>query len=76
MSDSAQVHSPSGAENGREDIDQNWLQHFLIRWKLAEEYLEDLPQTGIAADHALRCLLTRDIPTLAREIVRLRPELG
>lgn len=79
LSDSAQVNSQTGTENGREnsreDIDQSWLQHFLIRWKLAEEYLEDLPETGIAADYALRCLLTRDIPALAREIVRLRPEL-
>ncbi len=75
LSDSAQVHSRMVAEIEREDIDQSWLQHFLIRWKLAEEYLSDLPETGITADYALRNLLTKDIPMLARELVRLRPEL-
>jgi hypothetical protein len=57
-------------------LDQGSLDEILIRWKLSESHLADLPLDNLPADHALRILVRRDIPTLRQELLRLRPDLA
>jgi hypothetical protein len=57
-------------------LDHGTLDEIMIRWKLAEVYMADLPLIGLPSDHALRLLIRRDVPTLLKELLRLRPDLG
>jgi hypothetical protein len=57
-------------------LDQGLLDEIMIRWKLSELHLADLRLDNLPADHALRILVGRDIPTLRKELLRLRPDLA
>jgi hypothetical protein len=43
--------------------DSDWLDGFLIRWRLAAEYLTELPDRRLPAE-ALRTVVMQDIPKL------------
>jgi hypothetical protein len=59
-----------------EPVDQDFLDGLIVRWKLAEEYVEDLEMNSLLAERALTILMQHDFPMLLKEIIRLRPELG
>jgi hypothetical protein len=59
-----------------EPVDQDFLDGLIIRWRLAEEYVEDLEMDSRPAERALTNLMQHDFPVLLKEIIRLRPELG
>jgi hypothetical protein len=60
-----------------ETLNQMSLDEILIRWKLAELYVDVLPLSdNLPAGHALRLLIKRDVPVLLHELSRLRPELA
>ncbi len=56
-------------------VDQDFLSGLIIRWKLAEQYMEDLEMDSLPAERALTTLIQHDVPVLLKEIIRLRPEL-
>jgi hypothetical protein len=58
-----------------EPVDQDFLDGLIVRWKLAEEYVEDLGMDSLPAERALTILMRHDVPMLLKEIIRLRPEL-
>lgn len=47
----------------------------MIRWKLAEQFLFENPDTLEAGKMALEVLICRDMPTLLQELLRCRPDL-
>jgi hypothetical protein len=59
-----------------EPLDSSSLQAILIRWKLAEQYILDVPGSSEAGEMALHVLLSHDVPIIIRELTRLRPELA
>lgn len=59
-----------------EPVDQDFLDGLIVRWRLAEQYVEDLEMDSLAAERALTVLMQHDFPMLLKEIMRLRPELG
>ena len=59
-----------------EPVDQDFLDGLIIRWRLAEQYIEDLEMKSLPAETALKILMQHDFPMLLKEIVRLRPELS
>jgi hypothetical protein len=56
-------------------FDQDLIEGLIIRWGLAEAYVTDLKMSSLPSEHALLFLIRHDVPTLLREIIRLRPEL-
>ena len=56
-----------------EPLDAITLEAILIRWKLTEQYL--LNETDDTGKMALHVLVSTDLPSLFRELLRLRPEL-
>jgi hypothetical protein len=58
-----------------EPVDQDFLDGLIVRWRLAEQYVEDLDMDSLPAERALTILMQHDFPMLLNEIVRLRPEL-
>jgi hypothetical protein len=58
-----------------EPVDQDFLDGLIVRWKLAEEHVEDLEMNSLPAEKALAILIQHDVPILLKEIIRLRPEL-
>jgi hypothetical protein len=59
-----------------EPADQDFLDGLIIRWRLAEQYVEDLEMDSRPAERALTSLMQHDVPMLLKEIIRLRPELS
>jgi hypothetical protein len=59
-----------------EPVDQDFLDGLIIRWRLAEQYVEDLEMDSRPAERALTSLMQHDVPMLLKEIIRLRPELS
>ena len=51
------------------------LSEVLIRWKLALEYLSETRVDVTTEGHAVRVLVSRDVPRLVRELGRLNPDL-
>ncbi len=51
------------------------LSEVLIRWKLALEYLSETRVDVTTEEHAVRVLVSRDVPQLIRELGRLNPNL-
>ena len=61
----------------REALNQTSLDEILIRWKLAELYMNALQlDDNFPPGHALRFLVRRDFATLLQEVRRLRPDLA
>jgi hypothetical protein len=58
-----------------EPIDQDFIEGLIIRWNLAEQYVEDLEMNSLPVEKALTILMQHDFPMLLNEIIRLRPEL-
>jgi hypothetical protein len=58
-----------------EPIDAGFFQAMMIRWKLAEQFLFDHPESKETGKMALHVLVCKDLPALIQEIVRLRPDL-
>jgi hypothetical protein len=58
-----------------EPVDQDFIEGLIIRWNLAEQYVEDLEMNSLPAEKALTILMQHDFPMLLNEIIRLRPEL-
>lgn len=59
-----------------ESLDRSVIQRMITRWKLVEEYLEEMPDGPVpSAERALRHLVRSDVPLLLRELVRSRPDL-
>jgi hypothetical protein len=56
-------------------FDQEEMKRIMIRWRLAEEYLSELDQS-LPSEHALRVLVRQDVPSLLKEVIRLRPDLA
>jgi hypothetical protein len=56
-------------------FDQDEIKRIMIRWRLAEEYLSD-PNNSLPSEHALRVLIKQDVPSLLKEVIRLRPDLA
>jgi hypothetical protein len=56
-------------------FDQEEMKRIMIRWRLAEEYLSDL-DNSLPSEHALRVLIRQDVPSLLKEVIRLRPDLA
>jgi hypothetical protein len=56
-------------------FDQEEMNRIMIRWRLAEEYLSDL-DNSLPSEHALRVLIRQDVPSLLKEVIRLRPDLA
>jgi hypothetical protein len=54
-----------------EPVDQDFLDGLIVRWKLAEQYVEDLEMNSLPAETASKILMQ-----LLNEIMRLRPELS
>jgi hypothetical protein len=54
-----------------EPVDQDFLDGLIVRWKLAEQYVEDLEMNSLPAERASKILMQ-----LLNEIMRLRPELS
>ena len=61
---------------GSEPLDGSSLQAVMIRWKLAEQYLLENPESEEIGKMALHVLISHDVPVLLRELTRLRPELS
>jgi hypothetical protein len=57
------------------ELDHASLDEIMIRWKLAELHVADVPMQDLPCDHAVRLLVRRDVPTLLQELIRLRPDL-
>ena len=57
-------------------LDHASLDEIMIRWKLAELHVADLSMQDLPWDHAVRLLIRRDVPSLLRELIRLRPDLA
>ena len=64
----------SSAGLAADPLDDTALHAIMIRWQLAERYL--VSEADDAGKMALHILVWRDIPTLVRELVRLRPDLS
>jgi hypothetical protein len=56
-------------------FNQDLIESVIIRWRLAEEYVTNLVMGSLPAEHALLVLIRRDVPSLLKEIIRLRPDL-
>jgi hypothetical protein len=61
---------------GSEPLDGSSLQAVMIRWKLAEQYLLESPESVEIGKMALHVLVSHDVPVLLRELTRLRPDLS
>ncbi|MGH9584789.1 MAG: hypothetical protein ACRD4O_17850 [Bryobacteraceae bacterium] len=48
----------------------------LIRWRLSEAFLSSAQLNELPEENAVRTIITRDLPVLIREVLRLRPELS
>ncbi len=59
-----------------EILDQEWMRSMLIRWRLSEAFLSSTEAGEAPEESALRTIITRDIPLLIKELLRLRPELA
>lgn len=57
-------------------LDQDWMRGMLIRWRLSEAFISSAQLDELPEESALRTIVTRDLPILIREVLRLRPELG
>jgi hypothetical protein len=57
-------------------FDDDSMKGIMIRWTLAEEYVSQLDMDSLPSEHALRILLRQDVPSLLKEVIRLRPELA
>jgi hypothetical protein len=55
---------------------QESIQEIVRRWKVAEEYLSYLDIELLPREHALRVLVRQDVPSLLKEVIRLRPDLA
>ncbi len=56
-------------------IDRDWLDGFLVRWKLSDDYFNTPCSAALSAEQTVRRLLRQDVPFLVQELLRLRPEL-
>ena len=56
-------------------FDREEIKRMMIRWRLAEEYLSELNHL-LPSEHALRVLVRQDVPSLLKEVIRLRPDLA
>ena len=56
-------------------LDSSILHAIMIRWKLAEEFLENSHSDEELANRALEVLIREDFPVLLKELTRLRPDL-
>lgn len=56
-------------------IDRNWVDGVMTRWKVAEEYVSYLDLELLPAEHALRQVIGQDFPKVIRELTRLCPDL-
>jgi hypothetical protein len=52
-----------------EPVDQDFLDGLIIRWRLAEQYVEDLEMDSRPAERALTSLMQHDVPMLLKEII-------
>jgi hypothetical protein len=59
-----------------EPLDNSSLEAIMIRWKLAEQHLMEHADIVGAGKMALHVLVSRDLPMLLKELLRLRPDLG
>jgi hypothetical protein len=57
-------------------LDQDWMRGLLIRWHLSEAFLATVRLDEVPEENALRTIITRDLPILIKEVLRLRPELN
>jgi hypothetical protein len=57
-------------------LGQDSIQEIVTRWKVAEEYLSYLEIELLPPEHALRVLIRQDVPSLLKEVIRLRPDLA
>jgi hypothetical protein len=55
---------------------QDSFKEIVTRWKVADEYLSYLDIELLPREHALRVLVRQDLPTLLKEVIRLRPDLA
>jgi hypothetical protein len=58
-----------------EPLDESTLRAIMIRWKLAEQFLMDIPEAAETGNMAIHVLVAHDLPVLVEEIARLRPDL-
>ena len=55
-----------------EPVDQDFLDGLIVRWKLAEQYVEDLEMVdSLPTERALKTIMQHDVPLLLKEIIRL-----
>jgi hypothetical protein len=57
-------------------LDSSVFHAIMIRWKLAEEFLENAHSDEELANRALEILIREDVPVLLKELTRLRPDLS
>ncbi|MGI8962323.1 MAG: hypothetical protein ACR2IV_21710 [Bryobacteraceae bacterium] len=50
-------------------FDQGSIEEIMIRWKVAEEYLSYLDIELLPREHALRVLVSQDVPSLLNEVI-------
>lgn len=67
--------STMSATATRATFDQEEMKRIMIRWRLAEDYLSN-EDDSLPSEHALRVLIRQDVPSLLREVIRLRPDLA
>ncbi len=53
-----------------ESLDESSLRAMVIRWKLAQLYLDNHPEAAERGRMALKMLLDRDFPVLLRKIMQ------
>jgi hypothetical protein len=57
-------------------FDEDSMKEIMIRWTLAEEQLSKLDMDSLPSEHALRVLVRQDVPSLLKEVIRLRQYLA
>jgi hypothetical protein len=57
-------------------FDQASVKEIMVRWRVADEYLSYLDVELLPREHALRVLVGQDVPSLLKEVIRLRPDLA
>jgi hypothetical protein len=57
-------------------FDEDSMKEIMIRWTLAEEQLSKFDMDSLPSEHALRVLVRQDVPSLLREVIRLRQYLA
>ncbi len=57
------------------DLNREWMEASIMRWKAAEEYISYLDLELLPRDHVSREFINSDVPKVVREFTRLRPDL-